>query len=95
MKKRKDRQLELPLPRVCASERKAWIQHRLAGYEYRQRARERTRQLSYQRRRQREAGLLEDKPAPEQLNFPPPPTEAKREHAGIPEQLSLPMVPRW
>lgn len=53
-----ERQLEFfPSLRRTAQQRKEWIQKRLDGLEYRQRAREHKRQLQQQRRRAREAGV--------------------------------------
>jgi hypothetical protein len=89
----KGKQLELPLPRLGAAGRKAWIRYRLAGLEYRQSAREARRQASYARRRARQAGELQENPAPRQLSLPqsgqqkvsPPPAK----------QLPLPVAPFW
>ena len=53
-----ERQLEFfPSLRRTAQQRKEWIQTRLDGLEYRQRAREQKRRLLQERRREREAGL--------------------------------------
>jgi len=88
---KKGKQLKLPLPRLGAAERKAWIRYRLVGLEYRQSARAAKRLASYQRRRAREAGLLAEAPKPQQLPFPEPnqqkvlPPPAK--------QLPLPIAP--
>jgi hypothetical protein len=87
------KQLELPLPRLGAAERKAWIRYRLAGLEYRQNAREARRQASYARRRAREAGSLDGSPAPRQLPLP----ETNRQKVLPPpaRQLPLPIKPFW
>jgi hypothetical protein len=87
------KQLELPLPRLGAAERKAWIRYRLAGLEYRQNAREARRQASYARRRAREAGSLDESPAPQQL--PLPETGRPRTLASSAKQLPLPIPPFW
>lgn len=87
------KQLELPLPRLGAAERKAWIRYRLAGLEYRQNARAAKRQASYERRRAREAGLVAEAPRPEQLPLP----ETNRQKVLPPpaKQLPLPIAPFW
>ena len=62
-------QLELPLPKATAAERKAWIRDRLAGYEFRQRSREARRRATAGRRARRSqgpAGFAE----PRQLEIP-------------------------
>jgi hypothetical protein len=87
------KQLELPLPRVGAAERKAWIRHRLAGLEYRQRERAAKRQASYDRRRAREAGVIEEASTPEQLSFPETPSHKTLPPAA--KQLPLPIAPFW
>ena len=85
------KQLELPLPRFGAAERKAWIRYRLAGLEVRQSARRAKRQASYERRRQREAGALNETPPPEQLQLP----HANLSQPALPvaKQLPLPIAP--
>jgi hypothetical protein len=85
------KQLELPLPRLGAAERKAWIRYRLAGLEYRQEARLARRQVSYERRRAREAGTLAEAPKPQQVSL----LEASREKVLPPpaKQLPLPIAP--
>ncbi len=90
---KKGKQLELPLPRLGAAERKAWIRYRLAGLEYRQDAREAKRQASYARRRDREAGLLEEAPEPQQLSLPE--TSRKKTQPPPAKQLPLPIAPFW
>lgn len=85
------KQLELPLPRLGAAERKAWIRHRLAGLEFRQNAREAKRQASYERRRAREAGLLEEPAPPEQLSLPH--ASRPKDPPPVAEQLPLPIAP--
>jgi hypothetical protein len=85
------KQLELPLPRVGAAERKAWIRYRLAGLEVRQNAREAKRQASYERRRAREAGLLEEPQQPEQLLLPQ--TGLPKDPPAAAKQLPLPIEP--
>jgi hypothetical protein len=90
---KKGKQLELPLPRLGAAERKAWIRHRLAGLEYRQNARLARRQASYQRRRDREAGLLVAPARPEQL--PLPETNQDKVLPPPAKQLPLPIAPFW
>jgi hypothetical protein len=85
------KQLELPLPRLGAAERKAWIRHRLAGLEFRQGAREAKRRASYERRRAREAGLLHEPPPPEQLLLPQ--SEVPKNPSSPAEQLPLPIEP--
>lgn len=87
------KQLELPLPRLGAAGRKAWIRYRLAGLEYRQNARQAKRQASYQRRRAREAGLLNNAPRPEQL--PLPQTNQQNVLPPPAKQLPLPIAPFW
>jgi hypothetical protein len=90
---KKGEQLELPLPRLGAAERKAWIRYRLVGLEYRQRAREARRRASYARRRAREAGQLYENPAPQQISLP----ETNRQKVLAPpaKQLPLPIAPFW
>lgn len=85
------KQLELPLPRVGAAERKAWIRYRLAGLEVRQNARQAKREASYERRRAREAGLLDEPQPPEQLSLPQ--TEFQKNPSPPAEQLPLPIEP--
>lgn len=51
--KKTNTQLELPLPRSLAAERKALVHDRLHGFEHRQRAREEKRMASYARRKAR------------------------------------------
>ena len=51
---RKGTQLELPLPKTGAADRRARIRDRLAGYEIRQRAREARRHEAARRRKLRE-----------------------------------------
>lgn len=87
------KQLELPLPRLGAAERKAWIRYRLAGLEYRQNARQAKRQASYLRRRAREAGLLDDAAPPEQLSLPQ--THQQKVLPPPAKQLPLPIAPFW
>lgn len=84
------KQLELPLPRLGAAERKAWIRHRLAGLEFRQNAREAKRQATYERRRAREAGLLQEPSPPEQLSFP---ESSSPKEPPAAKQLPLPIAP--
>ena len=85
------KQLELPLPRLGAAERKAWIRYRLAGLEFRQHARQAKRQASYERRRERESGSLNKTLPPEQLPLP----HASLTKSGPPvaKQLPLPIAP--
>lgn len=70
------KQLELPLPKATAAERRAWIRDRLNGYAFRQAAREaKRREAARRRRRKTQRFFQEEKSAPEQLpipNFPPP-----------------------
>jgi hypothetical protein len=87
------KQLELPLPRLSAAERKAWIRNRLWGLEYRQTVRKAKREASYERRRAREAGTLERPPQPEQMVLPMP--SSAEAQAPAPKQLPLPIAPFW
>ena len=87
------KQLELPLPRLSAAERKAWIRNRLWGLEYRQDVREAKRQASYARRRAREAGTLERRPQPQQMFLPA--TDPGENLSPGPKQLPLPIGPLW
>jgi hypothetical protein len=86
-------QLELPLPRLGAADRKAWIRYRLAGLEHRQSARKAKRQASYERRRAREAGTLPVKRPPEQM--PLPVTSGRKNQPPAAKQLPLPIAPFW
>jgi hypothetical protein len=90
---KKGKQLELPLPRLGAAERKAWIRYRLAGLEYRQNAREAKRQASYARRRARETGALDERAAPQQLHLPE--TDRQKVLPPAAKQLPLPIPPFW
>ena len=87
------KQLELPLPRFGAAERKAWIRYRLAGLEFRQDARKARRRATYERRRAREAGLLEEPAVPEQLELPE--ANAPKDRPPPARQLPLPIAPFW
>ena len=64
---RKGKQLELPLPRVSAAERRAWIRDRLAGLEFRQRMRQQKRRAAAWRRKHRHTQLAAAETAPRQL----------------------------
>ena len=68
---RKGTQLELPLPKAGAADRRARIRDRLAGYELRQRVREARRREAASRRklRETEAPSETDRP-PLQLEIP-------------------------
>jgi hypothetical protein len=88
---KKGKQLELPLPRLGAAERKAWIRYRLTGLEYRQEARVARRQASYERRRAREAGTLAEVPKPQQV--PLLETTRQRVLPAPAKQLPLPIAP--
>jgi hypothetical protein len=63
-------QLELPLPKTTAAERKAWIRDRLAGYELRQRSREARRRATAGRRARRRSQTLPEAAGPRQLEIP-------------------------
>jgi hypothetical protein len=63
-------QLELPLPKATAAERKAWIRDRLAGYEFRQKSREERRRATAGRRARRRSQTLPDAAEPRQLEIP-------------------------
>jgi hypothetical protein len=69
---RKSTQLELPLPKASAADRRARIRDRLAGYEMRQRAREARRHAAARRRklRETEASAAAERP-PVQLEILP------------------------
>ena len=69
---RKRTQLELPLPKASAADRRARIRDRLAGYEMRQGAREARRREAARRRKLRETGgaAAANRP-PVQLEIPP------------------------
>jgi hypothetical protein len=69
---RKGTQLELPLPKASAADRRARIRDRLAGYEMRQRAREARRHEAVRRRKLRETeGSAAGSRPPVQLEIPP------------------------
>lgn len=69
---RKGTQLELPLPKASAADRRARIRDRLAGYELRQRAREARRHEAARRRKLRETeASAAAQRVPVQLEIPP------------------------
>jgi hypothetical protein len=69
---RKSTQLELPLPKASAADRRARIRDRLAGYEMRQRAREARRREAARRRKLRETeACAVGGQVPVQLEIPP------------------------
>lgn len=63
------KQLSLPFPKPTAAERKAMIQDRLYGYEFRQALREDKRKAAARRRAAQKAGELEEPRLPNQLSF--------------------------
>jgi hypothetical protein len=67
---RRATQLELPLPKATAADRKAWIRDRLAGYELRQRAREARRRAASRRKARRKSHPAGDDREPRQLEIP-------------------------